>query len=63
MKRHLRSVAAIAACALAGMAANAQAADVTVGYQLVYGPWKAKMEELKANGLGGKSIEFVRFTS
>ncbi|MDE0408977.1 MAG: taurine ABC transporter substrate-binding protein [Alphaproteobacteria bacterium] len=63
MKRHLRSVAAIAACALAGMAANAQAADVTVGYQLVYGPWKAKMEELKANGLGGKSIEFVKFTS
>ena len=63
MKRHLRSIAAIAACALAGMAANVQAADVTVGYQLVYGPWKAKMEELKANGLGGKSIEFVRFTS
>ena len=63
MKRHLRSVAAVAVCAMAGMAANAQAADVTVGYQLVYGPWKAKMEELKANGLGGKSIEFVKFTS
>ncbi len=63
MKKHLRSVAAIAVCALAGMAANVHAADVTVGYQLVYGPWKAKMEELKANGLGGKSIEFVRFTS
>ena len=61
MKRHLRS--AMAACLLAGMAAHAQAADVTVGYQLVYGPWKAKMEELKANGLGGKSIEFVKFTS
>ena len=48
---------------IAAMATSAHAADVTVGYQLVYGPWKAKMEELKANGLGGKSIDFVKFTS
>ena len=63
MKRKLRAVATIAATAMVAMAANVQAADVTVGFQLVYGPWKAKMEELKANGLGGKSIEFVKFTS
>ncbi len=44
-------------------AASVHAADVTVGFQLVYGPWKAGMADLKANGLAGKSIEFVRFTS
>ena len=38
-------------------------ADVTIGYQLVYGPWKAQMNELKAQGLGGKKIKFVKFTS
>ena len=63
MKRKLHAVAALAASAMVAMAASSQAADVTVGFQLVYGPWKAKMEELKANGLGGKSIEFVKFTS
>ena len=55
--------AALAALTLLGMTATAHAADVTVGYQLVYGPWKAKMEDLRANGLGGKTIDFVRFTS
>ncbi len=63
MKNRLHTIAAIAASALVAAVTSAHAADVTVGYQLVYGPWKAKMEELKANGLGGKSIEFVRFTS
>ena len=63
MKRQLRKAAIVAAAALFGMAGSVHAADVTVGFQLVYGPWKAKMEELKANGLGGKSIEFVKFTS
>ncbi len=53
-------VVIIAALAWAG---SASGADVTVGYRLVYGPWKAKMEDLRANGLGGKSIEFVRLTS
>ena len=42
---------------------TAQAADVNVGYQLVYGPWKTQMERLKKEGLGGKSIEFFKFTS
>ena len=63
MKNHLRIAAVAAASALIGLAGGAHAADVTVGFQLVYGPWKAKMEELKENGLGGKSIEFVKFTS
>ena len=58
-----RLFAALAALTLLGMTATAHAADVTVGYQLVYGPWKAKMEDLRANGLGGKTIDFVRFTS
>ena len=56
MKRQLRKAAIVAVSALIGMAGSAHAADVTVGFQLVYGPWKAKMEDLKANGLGGKSI-------
>ena len=63
MKSRLRKTIlgiAIASLALAG---SAQAADVTIGYQLLYGPWKAKMKELRAKGLGGKSIEFVKFTS
>ncbi len=63
MKRQLQTFAIAAASVLAGMSATVQAADVTVGYQLVYGPWKAQMKELEANGLGGKSIEFVKFTS
>lgn len=56
------TVAALAAALTLG-AASAQAADVNVGYQLVYGPWKANMEKLKAEGLGGKSIEFYKFGS
>ena len=63
MKRQLRKAAIAAAAAMVGMVGSAHAADVTIGFQLVYGPWKANMDELKANGLGGKSIEFVKFTS
>ncbi len=63
MKRQFCKAAIIAVSALFGAAGGAHAVDVTVGYQLVYGPWKAKMKELAANGLGGKSIEFVKFTS
>jgi taurine transport system substrate-binding protein len=44
-------------------AGAARAADVTIGYQLVYNPWKTQMERLKKEGLAGKSIEFVQFTS
>ena len=55
------SAAALALAVLIG--GTAQAADVNVGYQLVYGPWKTQMERLKKEGLGGKSIEFFKFTS
>ncbi len=54
-------VAALSAVALSIGAA--QAADVNIGYQLVYGPWKANMEKIKNEGLGGKSVEFFKFTS
>ena len=53
--------AALSAFAL--MMGSASAADVNIGYQLVYGPWKANKDELEKNGLGGKSIEFFQFTS
>ncbi len=55
------SFAALAAFALLSGPANA--ADVNIGYQLTYTPWKANFEKLKAEGLGGKSIEFYKFTS
>ena len=42
---------------------TANAAEVNIGYQLVYGPWKANMAKLQKEGLGGKSIEFFKFTS
>jgi len=53
--------AALSAFAL--LIGSANAADVNIGYQLVYGPWKANKDELEKNGLGGKSIEFFQFTS
>ena len=55
------TVAALSAFAL--LVGTAQAADVNIGYQLVYGPWKAQKDKLEAEGLGGKSIEFFKFTS
>jgi len=54
-------VAALAVFALS--VGPASAADVNIGYQLVYGPWKANKEQLEKEGLGGKSIEFFQFTS
>jgi len=54
-------VAALAVFALS--IGPVSAADVNIGYQLVYGPWKAKKEMLEKEGLGGKSIEFFQFTS
>ncbi len=54
-------IAALSTFALSMGTANA--ADVNIGYQLVYGPWKANMEKLQKEGLGGKSIEFFKFTS
>ena len=53
--------AALSAFAL--LMGSANAAEVNIGYQLVYGPWKANKDELEKNGLGGKSIEFFQFTS
>lgn len=44
-------------------AAIAQAADVNIGYQLTYTPWKIMMEKIKKEGLGGKSVEFFKFSS
>jgi taurine transport system substrate-binding protein len=54
-------LAAVAAVAMAAGSANA--ADVKIGYQLTYTPWKINMEKLAKEGLGGKSIEFFKFTS
>jgi len=54
-------IAALSAFAL--LAGSANAADVNIGYQLVYGPWKANKDMLEKEGLGGKSIEFFQFTS
>ena len=54
-------VAALSAMALC--IGTAQAADVNIGFQLTYNPWKMNMEHLKKDGLGGKSIEFFKFSS
>lgn len=63
MTGRLKSAIAAGTVALILGASGAQAADVNIGYQLVYGPWKANMEKLKKEGLGGKSIEFFQFNS
>lgn len=62
MKKH-KTMTALAALFAAAFAGSAAAADVTIGYQLTYTPWKAQMEKLKKEGLGGQSIEFVKFNS
>ncbi|MEM7073048.1 MAG: ABC transporter substrate-binding protein [Pseudomonadota bacterium] len=62
MVKRLHSIVAGAATALF-LSVSAQAADVNIGYQLVYGPWKAHFEKLKNEGLGGKTIEFFQFNS
>ncbi len=54
-------VAALAVFAL--LMGSAGAADVNIGYQLFYGPWKPQKKMLEKEGLGGKSIEFFQFTS
>ena len=63
MKSHRTHLSMLLVAALVVVAGTANAADVTVGYQLVYGPWKTQMENIKKDGLGGKSVEFVKFTS
>lgn len=54
-------IAAVSALLLS--VGTAQAADVKIGYQLTYTPWKAMMAQLQKEGLGGKSIEFFKFSS
>ncbi len=63
MNKILARYPIVLASALMACAGAARAADVTVGYQLVYGPWKTQMERIKKEGLAGKSVEFVKFTS
>ncbi|UCH75608.1 MAG: taurine ABC transporter substrate-binding protein [Rhodospirillales bacterium] len=59
----MRTITAVLSVLAVFLAGGAYAADVNIGYQLVYGPWKANMEKLKKEGLGGKSIEFFQFNS
>ncbi len=59
----MRTMIVVFLAVTAFLASGANAADVKIGYQLVYGPWKANMEKLKKEGLGGKSIEFFQFNS
>lgn len=63
MKRHLTNLVIVLISTFAILVGTVRAADVTVGFQLVYGPWKTQMEKIKKEGLGGKSVEFVKFTS
>jgi taurine transport system substrate-binding protein len=63
MKTFLTKFSIAMVSALTVFAGSAQAADVTIGFQLTYTPWKTQMERIKKEGLGGKSVEFVKFTS
>ena len=48
-----------------GFALNAVAdhGTVNLGYQLVYGPWKAQMKDIGKNGLDGKKVNLIQFNS
>ncbi len=63
MNRYLKSLPVVLVSTLVLFAGIAKAADVTIGFQLVYGPWKTQMQKIKKEGLAGKSVEFVKFTS
>lgn len=63
MKRYVNSFLVVLVSTLAVFTGTAKAADVTIGFQLVYGPWKTQMDTIKKEGLAGKSVEFVKFTS
>lgn len=60
MKNALAAVVLVSVLATGGLAEDAR---VNIGFQLVYGPWKARMERLKQEGLGGRRLEFLQFTS
>lgn len=59
----LLSISGLATLILLFSTLSANAADVKVGFQLIYGPWKANLAKLRKEGLGGKSIEFIQFNS
>lgn len=63
MKNHTIMTALAALFTATFAAGSAIAADVVIGYQLTYNPWKTQMDTLKKEGLGGKSIDFVQFSS
>ena len=61
MNRHFAPVAAaLALCAAAGLA---RAADVTIGYQLIYNPWKAAIADGAFEEATGYEIDWKRFDS
>ena len=63
MKRYSKSLSVVLVSTLVLFAGTAKAADVTIGFQLVYGPWKTQMQKIKKDGFAGKSVEFVKFSS
>ena len=50
MKRYPKSLLVVLLSTLAVLAGTAKAAEVTVGYQLTYGPWKTQMQKIKKDG-------------
>ncbi len=47
MKRYLKILPVVLVSTLVLFAGTAKAADVTIGFQLVYGPWKTQMQKIK----------------
>lgn len=61
-----RFIGALAVCALAlGIGVPAQAADkeVTIGYQLIYNPWKVAIADKKFEEATGYKIKWKKFNS
>ena len=61
MKRYLAGIAA--ATVAVGLAVSAQAQEVTVGYQLVFNPWKVPIVEGTFEKETGAKINFRKFDS
>ena len=61
MKRYLAGIAAAAVAV--GFAVSAQAQEVTVGYQLVFNPWKVPIVEGTFEKETGAKINFRKFDS
>ena len=60
MRGHFAFLAAFALCASTG---SAPAADVTVGYQLIYNPWKVAIADGAFEEATGYEIDWKRFES